>query len=423
KVAEYREECRGMGITIEPPDVNASDFEFIVQRPGTSGTKGTDGADGRVDQKLCSKEDPSESARELPEKSVIRFGLGAIKGVGGKAVAAIVDERDHKGPYENLFDFCERVDLAAVNRATIEALICAGAFDRTGAMRKALIDALDRAITGGQTAQQDRRSGQLGLFAADDGSSVTDQPEPVIGTEEWSESDMLAREKAVLGFYITRHPLASCERLLNACATATTIDLGRRRDGDEVVVGGMVSSMRIVTAKTGRNKGRRLGIVTLEDLKGRVEAIVFPDDLIQYQAVLAPDAIAFLEGSVDRKREEPSLRVSRVVRAADAVGAFARALVLDLSQGIPMDGLLGLLRAHPGDCPVYLNVETGSDFVAQIECHASLRVVCEMSLLFNLVACLGPEAVCVIGHGQRAIPFAVEGVGLPSTTHANPVVV
>lgn len=143
----------------------------------------------------------------------------------------------------------------------------------------------------------------MALFGGDNGLSAGNLPEPELSTAEWTEAEMLAREKAVLGFYITRHPLASHERLLEACATATTVDLARCKDDDPVIVGGMVSSLRTVKARTGRNSGRQLGIVTLEDLKGRVDAIVFPDDLVKYRSVLVPDALVFLEGAVDRKQK------------------------------------------------------------------------------------------------------------------------
>ena len=409
KVAEYREACREMDIPVEPPDVNASEYTFLVERgamPGATGSEecavetaavhapsgntGQDGGDGNATR-----------------RPAIRFGLGAIKGVGEKAVAAIVDERNRGGPYASLFDCCERVDLTAVNRAALEALICAGAFDATGGMRKALVDALDRAIAAGQEAQRDRRSGQMALFGGSDSAAGPTLSGPVLSTAEWGEAEMLAREKAVLGFYITRHPLASHERLLDACATATTVDLARRKDGDTVVVGGMVSSLRTVKARSGRNSGRQIGIVTLEDLKGRVEAILFSDALATYRAVLVPDAFVFLEGAVDKKREEPSLRVSRVVTADDAPKGLATALLLDIAQNTDIDELVRLLRAHRGECPVYLDVQTGDGWVGQVECHQAIRVTCEPALLGALVDLLGSSAVHVLGAARRSIPFNV----------------
>ncbi len=398
KVAEYCEDCKEMSISIEPPNINASEFDFVVERqtipaPGSDAAAAAESASG----------DGGVGPAGAP-RNAIRFGLGAIKGVGTKAAAAIVEDRQSSGPFRSLFDFCERVDLSAVNRAAIEALICAGAFDITGAMRNALINALDGAIGLGQATQRDRRAGQMSLFGGDNGLPTVDVPEPELSTDEWSEAEMLAREKAALGFYITRHPLASHARLLGACATATTVDLARYKDGDTVIVGGIVSRLRTMTSRTGRNAGRKIGIVTLEDLKGRVEAILFSDNLVKYRPVLVPDALVFLEGVVDRKREEPSVRVTRVVMVEDAQQAFATALLLDVTNDSPIDELVDLLRSHRGECPVYLNVETTDAMVAQIECNPAIRVTCGPKLVRTLVELLGRSAVCVLGPNRRAFP-------------------
>jgi len=377
KIAQYREECRGMGIDVAPPCINASDLDFTVQ-PG------------------------QESAEGSGARSSIRFGLGAIKGVGSKAVLAIMDERENKGLYKDLFDFCERVDLSAVNRSTVEALVCAGAFDRTGAMRKALFDAVDRALSAGQEAQRDRRSGQMGLFGGADDDAPAAAPN--IGTEEWTEAEMLAREKAVLGLYITRHPLAAHERLLESCASTTTVDLAKFEDGDKVILGGMVSSMRTVVTSKGRNAGKRIAIVTLEDLKGRAEAIVFSEQLTDFQSILVPDAVLFIEGEVDRKREEPSLRATRIVPAAEAVSEFAKALILDLSHEPAVDQLVNVLRGHRGGCPVYLNVPGPDRLMAQIECNTALRVDASPALMQALEPLLGQHAICLLGPKRHKIP-------------------
>lgn len=333
---------------------------------------------------------------------MIRFGLGAIKGVGEKAVVAIADQRREGGDYVDLFDFCERVDLSAVNRAAIEALICAGGFDRTGGMRKALCDAVDAAISCGQDAQRDARTGQMGLFGGGDDDSI-EAPRNKLAAAEWPEAEMLAREKAVLGLYITRHPLAADEDLLNACATATTVDLAKYEDGQKVIIGGMVSTLRTLVAKGGRQPGKRLGIVTLEDLKGRVEGIVFPRQLDEYRSLLVPDRIVFLEAEVDRKREQPSLRVSRVIPREDAVAEFATALLLDVDQGTPIDQLIRLLRDHRGSCPVYVSVYTSDGMVAQIECNPAIKVRCASDCLDALTKLLGDRAVRVLGAGRRQI--------------------
>ncbi|MEK7710270.1 MAG: DNA polymerase III subunit alpha [Planctomycetota bacterium] len=399
KIAEYREECKGLRIGVEPPEINTSEFDFVVES-----VLGDNGA-----ASIQASTNGNGGVRSAAQRKRIRFGLGAIKGVGQKAVAAIVEERTRGGAFRNLFDFCERADLTAVNRGTIEALICAGAFDRTGGMRKAIFDAVDRAMAVGQSVQQDRRCGQMALFGAGDAArhecrGSGNAAEPALSNAEWSEADMLAREKAVLGFYITKHPLAQHEQLLAACANATTAQLIKMTEGQKVIVGGMVSSVRTVTARTGRNAGKLLGIVALEDLKGKVEAVLFPDDFLKFRSVLTPDAIVFVEGEVDRKREEPSIRVSRVVPVDQVSRDLAKSLLIDVQADTSIERLVATLRAFRGECRVYLNVATVDGAIVQIECNPSLRVACTSELFAALGDLVPKRAVRVVGPQRQQIP-------------------
>ena len=220
---------------------------------------------------------------------------------------------------------------------------------------------------------------------------------------------MLAREKAVLGFYITKHPLAKYERLLDACATSTTADLTRYKDGDAVIVGGIVTNVRTVTTRTGRNAGKPIGVVTLEDLSGKTDAILFSEDLMRYRPLLVPDAVLFVEAVVDRKREEPSLRVSRVVPVDQATREFAKALLIDVTEGTPLDELTRLFQANRGECRVFLNVPTADGLVAQIECNPLIRVACTDELLGRLGALSPPGAVSMLSAKRRPIARRLDG--------------
>jgi DNA polymerase-3 subunit alpha len=328
KVVEYIEECKRMGITVAPPDVNLSENDFTVV---------TDAA-GRKE---------------------IRFGLGAIKGVGEKAVLEIMRAREEGGPFKSIFDFCERVDLGVVNHSVIEALIKCGSFDSTGAMRKALVTILDDAVAHGANAAADRMAGQMSLFCGEGGDA---QDEPKIPDLEWSESEMLAHEKSTLGFFVTRHPLTSHEQTLNKYATAATVDLSNYSDGDDVILGGLISKVRTVYTKSGRNAGKKMGIVTLEDLQGQIEAVVFPRDLEKYQGMLELDSVAFFKGQVDRRREEPSLRVSEVIPLDLADEQLASMVLIRMNcigADRPMlERIKEVLDQYDGDRPVYLELNT-----------------------------------------------------------------
>ncbi len=390
KISEYRDGCTDMGIGIEPPDINKSAHDFVVEEAIEGGLT--------VRPRGAAK---SAAAR----LGKIRFGLGAIKGVGSKAVDAIADEREENGPYKHLFEFCERVDLSAVNRGTIEAMVCAGAFDSTGGMRKALVDALDRAISVGQSAQRDKRIGQMGLFGAPDDAGEQENAPPDLTSAEWSESEMLKREKAVLGFYVTRHPLANRQHLLQSCTTATTADLHNLPDGREIVLGGMVSTVRTVVARNGRNAGKQLGIVTIEDLTGKVEAVLFSDNYLKFRSIVVPDAILFLEGTVDQKREEPSVKVQNVIPAEEALEHLGKMLILNVTDQTPIDQLATLFRAHQGSCRVYLDISTPKGFVAQIECNQGLQVACTHEFIAQLLAIAPETNPQVLGPRRMLIPL------------------
>jgi len=413
KIAEYREDCRRMGVGVDPPDVNRSEAEFTV-------IQATAGQAGR----------PAEKAR-------IVFGLGAIKGLGEKPIEAITSARRQGGDFKDLYDFCERVDLSTLTRATLEALISAGAFDRTGAMRKAMCLAVEDAIAAGQQYQQDRKSGQGSLFgdALSGGGGGTQK----LTSAEWTEAEMLAREKAVLGFYVTRHPLVSHEAVLEACSTASIADVSRLPENQKVVLGGLVTNVRTVIAKGGRKPGSKMGVVTLEDLTGQIEVVLFSEELERFRGLLNADAVIFVEGEVDRRREQPCIRTRRIIPVGDALAAFGDAVLLRLPgsadagvggvPGAPTQGgasapagdgaegriressdavltpLIALLRRHRGGCSTYLEIPTAEGYLAMVECGRDHRVACGPAFLHEAANLLGLEAVRVVGPSRKPIPW------------------
>jgi DNA polymerase-3 subunit alpha len=367
KVGEYVEECsRRMGIPVNPPDINVSagDFTPVPDKDG---------------------------------RGHVLFGLAAIKGVGEKAVAEIVRARGEGGPFKSIFDFCERVDLGHVNRSVIEALIKAGAFDKTGAMRRALIEVLDKAIEIGQAAQADRRAGQLSLLEGFDSGEAVRRVEPAIPSSQWSESQMLKYEKEVLGIYVTKHPLTQCSGEMERYSTVSTSELGEYQDGAEVTVGGIITGIRTVITKQGRNVGSKMGILRVEDLSGEVEAIVFPDQLRDHGSDLAQDSIVFLKGKVDRKREQPSLRVIEVIPFKDRFAKLApdlwiRLHCVALGEGV-LDEVHKTIQSCPGDKPVFVEIVTPDGLVATVRSSQRCGIRPTEALMDRLRLLLGSDAV------------------------------
>jgi DNA polymerase-3 subunit alpha len=261
KVLKNINEIRNMGIAILPPDINASSRDFTVHA------------------------------------SDIRFGLGAVKGVGGAALEAVMEAR-LEGPFKSLHDFCERVDLRRVNRRVIEALIKCGAFDSIGGRRAQYMEILDEAVDTGQKLQRERELGQESLFGTEQivvprgGGRLPDQ-------DEWPENVLLANEKEALGFYITGHPLARHSASIKRFATCDTAGLAERRDGEEVSLCGIVAGIKELTTK----KGDRMAFVTFEDLSGFVETVIFPEVYMAAIDLLKNDEPLLVRGTVDAGEE------------------------------------------------------------------------------------------------------------------------
>ena len=255
-----------MGIAILPPDVNYSDVYFT------------------------------------PTPSGIRFGLTAIKNVGENAIVSIVAGK----PFKSLFDFCERVDLRAVNKRVLESLIKSGAFDSVNPNRSLLYINIDRAAEWGQRKQRENEVGQGGLFGMMMGGSADGNggaEHPMDPAEPWSESLKLKHEKETLGFYITGHPLRKFADEVQAYGNATTGTLSDKPSGFEVSIGGIVSSIRVMRTK----KGDAMAIVQLEDWEGIVEVLMFPDTYAKVQRLLEADAALIVKGKLDN--DEASMKI------------------------------------------------------------------------------------------------------------------
>ncbi len=386
KVADYFDECRrlrqrdgSIGIPINPPNINESEDAFTpVYQTGA-----------KLRGEIC-------------------FGLAAISGVGHRAVEAIIHARDQGGPFRDIFDFCERVDLGLVNKGVIEALIKAGAFDCTGAMRKALMNAVEKAIELGQATQRDKKAGQLSMFD----QLAGDQPTPHLGTEEWTDAEMLAYEKATLGFYITKHPLTEYKDLVQKFSNCDTSELGRLPDGHQVLIGGLVTNLRRVMIRNGRSAGKRLAIAMLEDFAGSTEVIVFPDQQEEALPALKPDAIVFVEGAVDRRKEQPAIRAEKVVPHELARRLYSREVVIRLRNGTPtpvdLAALRDICRQHRGNCPLYLEVQSEEGWAATVKVRDPGTIEPDAALLANIEAIDGVAGVLCCGH-RGAVATSTRG--------------
>jgi DNA polymerase-3 subunit alpha len=338
KVIKNISEVRAMGIEVLPPDVNASDRWFAAQ------------------------------------ENEIRFGLGAIKGVGSAAIDSIVEVRKD-GPFSSLVDFCERVDLRKVNRRVIEALIKCGAFDSLDGKRSQYIAVLDEALEVGQSLQREKNSGQESLFGSEEivssqGNGYGYLPD----IEEWDEKTLLGFEKEALGFFITGHPLTRHTEIIKRFTTCDTAGLIERSDKEKVRVCGLVAASRQMMTK----KGDRMAIVTLEDLTGVVEVVVFPELYAAAGMLLAGDEPLLVTGSLEVGEENCKIIASELMLLSDVKEAQTSRVHFRLSTpGLDIDqfrSLRSLLLRHRGNCEVMLHIEIPNRSETVIKLPESLKV-------------------------------------------------
>jgi len=361
KVVQYLTEAGRGGIAIAPPDINACDSDFMV--------------DGER----------------------VRFGLAAVKGVGPRAVEAIVAARGEVGKFTDLFHFCKHVDLRTVNRATIEALIKCGAFDSLGAHRAAMMAALDQAVDLGQAAAADRRSGQMNFF---DLAAAGSPPPPVRfpQVEPWSEAQLLAAEKETLGFYVSSHPLVRYGRELSSLSSPAGVGLARLGEFvGQVTVGCMIASARTTITRNGRSAGKKMAVLTVEDLTGKCDAVVFSDAYEECAELIAAERIVFLRGTVDRRRDRVSIVVDEVIPIDGAVEQLTAAVILRLPAGAAGGETLkrvhDVLVRHRGSCPVLLELRPSgrSDVRATMRLDRQWWVSPTRGLVDELLGLLGEE--------------------------------
>jgi len=358
-LVEHLEDCQRMGIAVVPPDVNASEREFTV-------------SDGKI-----------------------HFGLAAVKGCGGAAADAVVSARKQDGRFRSLFDFCERIDSAVCNRATIEALVKAGAFDSLGARRAQWFAVLDRAIQSGASAAADRRSGQMGLFGLEDedrqGAAV-DLPD----LPEWPERETLAKEKEVLGFYLSSHPLAEYQKKLDVFCTHTSVQAAELTHGVEVVLGGMLAAIKFSNTKNPKpGSPTRYAMFDLEDSDGIMRCILWPEAFAKYGEAVCPDAIVVVQGTIDKRpgSEEANVIVREVIPIDKIDARYTRGMVVrigETSHGQKgLEQLYEILRGYPGKAELQLMIELADGSRVVCKCnHLSVEITPEMRARVD--ALLGP---------------------------------
>ena len=356
KIAGYIQYCRGKGISVLPPDVNRSRWKFTVD---------TD-ADG---------------------KPAILFGLGAVKSVGENAVGAIRREREEHGPYRDIFDFCRRVDPAECGKRVVESLIKAGAFDSMPANRPQMLAVYEQAMEANQSARKKNVAGQVSLFDLADSGMFGDESQSLLSSQiampnlpDCPTRVKLQMEKEAAGVYMSGHPLDEYRQILSRM-TFTTAEItgddeggghGSELDGRFADMGGILTEVKGKATK----KGDFMAFVTLEDMTGQIECLVFPRVYEKYQPLLQEDAAVVISGRISvREEEAPKLLAERVTRLeewtsgvtkeaarapevltdAQLAAKAQKKLFLRLERSA-MDRISAMLALEAGEIPVYMHL-------------------------------------------------------------------
>jgi len=422
RIFEHTDDARRMGIEILPPDVNRSDVEFgvIVEVPPVPAP--APAANGRKSSKAAAPPaSPPETESAKPIRK-ISFGLGAIKGVGLTAMQAIVDERQANGPFQDIFDLCERVDPRMLTKGVVESLVKAGALDSFGPHRAQHMLVIDRAVQSAAARQRDKARGQRSLFGdpEPDSSGNSDATAVLIPPAEiWPQSQQLAYEKEVFGFYLTSHPLTEFADQIESFTQHSVKNLRDLGDGKEVLIGGMISSIKKATTKNpSRNGHSKYVNFDLEDSSGVVRCIMWPDQFAVEGEKVCADAIMLIKGRIDAHGREPNIIVNKLLTIADAEKEFTKQVALFLRNGYhsedDMKRLREILNRHPGKTPVVVVVDTVSshadvlqDGEADGQSARRLRAILSTQLQVSARSELKEELAVVLGTGGyrfQAVP-------------------
>jgi DNA polymerase-3 subunit alpha len=356
-VVQLIEECRRMKLSVLPPDINESGVQFIVTKEG------------------------------------IRFGMSAIKNVGVHAVENIIKTRNEHGHFENIFDFCRRVDLRLVNKKTLEGLIQAGAFEGLHKNRSRVFDVIESAIQYGQNYKEQVAKGQSSLFEGGAVVKKQEQYPSLPKINEWAESEKLSREKSVLGFYVSGHPLRKYESDIHAFTTAQFGTGATVKQGTTLRVAGIISALKKKVDK----KGNMMAFLTLEDFSGKGECIVFSDAYRTYQHLLIEDAMIMSIGTGEQNGDTIRIFIKEVIPIEKVREKFAKNVIIFIrlndTPETAISKLKQLVDNHKGKYPCFFHVINSDGVNAKLYQSTNANVDISNEFITGVEQLLGPSSI------------------------------
>jgi len=334
-VVKYINECREMGIAVDAPDINVSDANFT------------------------------------PHGEAIRFGLAAVKNVGGNAIESIVAGRKKLARFKSIYEFCENIDLRLLNKRVLESLIKSGAMDSLG-RRAQLMEVLDKAMDRAQKAQRDAESGQHGLFGVFQQDDAAANNDKLPNVPDWDEHTRLTAEKEILGFFISGHPLEKYKDKLQDLQALSTADLAGWKNStgkdESIAIAGIIGNVRVLKSK----RGDFYAQATLEDMSGTIDMIVFPEAYKRIGEKVKLEVPVLVRAGVRvEEGTNPKITAGEIMPLDDAKVPVPRAIririPLETAGEAAVDDLHSLFTERKGEAKVLFDVERQGDFMVVME--------------------------------------------------------
>lgn len=353
KVVEYVKEAECMKIKVLPPDINSSVAQFSAADDHT-----------------------------------IRYGLLAVKNIGSGAIESMIQQREKGGRFKSIFDFCQRVDLRLNNRKVLESLIKAGCMDSFAVRRSQLMAALEEALDRGTKAQKEQQSGQISFFNQQQNNGFTNKDQ-LAEIPEWPQAQILTNEKALLGFYLSGHPLQRYRAEIEEFADFTTTSLKNARDGQEARMIGLIDTVKLTTTK---KSNERMAIVGLEDLDGAMELVIFPSNYETMASYLKEGTVVVIKGKVSFRDGLPKMVVQEIANIEEVYGLI-KTIHINVSKAgkAGFEKLKEKLKRFPGKVPVYLELDTKNYKSVQILVGEDLFVTPSEVLMEEIKALVSAE--------------------------------
>ena len=358
-IKRYINVCRNNGIQILPPDILYSDLSFTI------------------------------------EGNAIRFGMSAIKGVGEKAIKAILHARKKKGGFNSLEDFFKKIDINTVNKGVIESFIKAGALDSLDKNRASLFLSIDRIIEITKRFQEDKESGQGNLFSFNNsGDDAVGVKFDLMKCYNWTDSDKLRYEKEVLSVYLSGHPLEKYEKEIKNSSSISVSDITNTNCKDEKIVNGVINQLKIKSSKN----GKKFAVGKIEDIDGSIDVLFFPNTYLEFKNLIIEDEPVLIKGRIEFEEDIPQKIIATEVRTLKEIRIKSIAAIHIKLHSVKIDdiflnNLKDIIDKYNGNCPVFFDIKEKENIEQTVKAHHTYNIFPSDAFISELAQVVGSRSI------------------------------